>query len=89
MHRGHVRSRRRRELGGQRGDVQALDQRVIAVSLEELQPERIQQDQDHPLSRGDAPSDLGRDVGEALHYEHSRRFRAIALLLPIGGQHRN
>jgi hypothetical protein len=47
---------------------------VIAVALEELQPERIQQDQDHPLARGDAPSDLSRDFGEALHYEHSRRF---------------
>jgi hypothetical protein len=67
-----MRGRRGRELGSQRDDVQALDQRVIAVALEELQPERIQQHQDHPLARVDAPSNLGRDVGEALHYEHSR-----------------
>ena len=76
MHRGHVRGRRGRELRRRRGDVQALDERVIAMTLEELQPERVQHDQDHPLARVDAPLDLGRDVGEALRYEHSRRFAA-------------
>ena len=47
---------------------------MIAVALEELQPERIQQNQNHPLARRDAPPDLSRDFGEALHHEHSRRF---------------
>jgi hypothetical protein len=77
-----MRGRRGRELGSQRDDVQALDQRVIAVALEELQPERVQQDQDHPFARVDAPPDLSRDFGEALHYEHSRRFKAVALYSP-------
>ena len=77
MHRGHVSGRRGRELGGQRGDVQALDQWVIAMALEELQPECVQQDQDHPLAGVDTPLDLSWNVGEALD-AHSRPFAALA-----------
>jgi hypothetical protein len=46
--------------------VKAFDQRVIAVTLQELEPERIEEDQGDALVTVDAAFHLSRDVGEVL-----------------------
>ena len=67
MYRRHVCGRRRRELGTHRCHFEAFDQRVVAMALQELEPERIEEDQGDALVSVDAASHLGRDVGEVLH----------------------
>src|SRR5947209_7628401 len=70
---GHVCGRRRRELGTHRCHFEAFDQRVIAMALHELEPERIEEDQRDALVTFDPASHLGRDVGEVPHAAHCCR----------------
>jgi hypothetical protein len=49
---------------------------MVAVALQELEPERVQEDQDHTLAPVDAASDLARDIGEIPHHRHSRPRRS-------------
>ena len=73
MHRRHVCGRRRRELGTHRCHFETFDQRMIAMALQELEPERIEEDQGDALVTVDAASHLGRDIGEVLHAAHCCR----------------
>jgi hypothetical protein len=66
MYRRHVCGRRRRELRTHRCHFKAFDQRVIAMALQELEPERIEGDQGDALVTVDPASHPGRDVGEVL-----------------------
>ena len=79
MYRRHVCGRRRRELGTHRRHFEAFDQRVIAMALQELEPERIKEDQGDPLVTVDAASHLGRDIGEVLHAAHCCRSFSAGL----------
>ena len=78
MRRRHVSGRRRRELRTHRCHLETLDEWMVAMALQELEPERIEEDQGDALVIFDAASHLSGDISEVLHAANCCRCFRLA-----------